>query len=585
MSQPPDQEPGTEDEVEPDSPAESSPVPESEPQGLPSLQESTEQRTHQVGRNSTIMAMGSAGSRVLGFVRTALFALIVRSSIAADAFNVANTLPTQIYILISSGLLSAILIPQITKAMRRKDHGQDFVDRLLTLAMLILVAATVVFTALVPVLVRLLSSGSQLDASHNQAALQLAVLFGYWCMPQLLFYGLYTVLGQVLNARGRFGAYAWAPAWANVIQIIGLLVFWWLWGYQPDPAQWSTAMVVVLGGSTTLGIAVQGISLVPALRREGFRFHPRFGWRGYGFGEISRMAAWTFAAVGLSQAGGFVNTWAMMAIRNGAPDVAGPQAQAYAYALFILPHSMVTVSVVTALFPALSNAWQKADLPDLRRLMRQGLTMPATLVIPSSIALIALGVPIVRTLFMALSIREARDVALILAAYSLGILPFGITALKQRYCFAREDGWLNLWLVIVLTGVQMSAAVLTVFWVPARYGVAMIGFGHTLGSAVSAAIFLVVARSQLGGLGLRGVALSWARVTAISLVAGVAGWAVVQGMDAVSTTRPFQLITLSVSGAVFVLVFWILARLARITEVTAMVDGVVQKLGRRLRGR
>lgn len=536
-----------------------------------------DERTSHVARNSSVMFMGSLGSRALGFVRTALFALCVSASLAGDAFQVANTLPTQIYVLISSGLLTAVLIPQITKAMKRADGGKDFVDRLITLSLLILGGATVLFTLLVPALITLLSSGTEITRPQNQAALQLAILFGYWCMPQLLFYGIYAVLGQVLNARGKFGAYAWAPAWANVVQIIGLIAFYVMWGYQPNPGTWSPAMVAVLGGSTTLGIAIQGLCLVPALRKDGFSYTPRFGWRGYGFGAVSRMAAWTFAAVGISQVGGFVSTWAMLGARSGAPDVAGPTAQQYAYTLFILPHSLITVSIVTALFPALSRAWQDADVAGLRKLLRQGLAMPAVTVIPASIALCTIGVPVVRTLFMALSIREARDVAVVLAAYSVGTLAFGITALKQRYCFAREDGALNFWLVALLTVIQMGFSVLAVYVVPPRFGVATVGLGHSVGSVVSAIVFLLIATRQLGGLGMSSVVRLWLRLTLASVLAGGIGWATVWAMDQISVARLFQPLTLMASGLAFCLVFWVAARVLRITEVDDLFNGLVRR--------
>lgn len=245
------------------------------------------------------MALGTLGSRVLGFIRTAMLTAVIGGALAADSFTVANSLPTQVYVLINGGLLSALIVPQITKAMARQDGSQDFTDRLLTLAFLVLAGVTAICLPAAPWIIDLLSANKSPDF------LSLTTALAYICMPQVFFYGLYSVLGQVLNAYGRFSAYAWAPAWANVIQIAGLAYFIREWGQQPTLTTWTPTMVWVLAGTTTLGIVVQGLCLIVPLMRSGFRYRPRFGWRGYGFGDLSRMAGWTIAALTVSQLGGW----------------------------------------------------------------------------------------------------------------------------------------------------------------------------------------------------------------------------------------------------------------------------------------
>ena len=175
-----------------------------------------------VARNSTIMAIGTLGSRVLGFVRAALLTGVVGGAVALDSFTIANSLPTQLYVLINGGLISALLIPQLTKAMMRKDGGQDFSDRLINLCLLVLGGATLLSLAATPWIIGALTK----DGAGGDF-MSLTTTMAYLCLPQLFFYGLYSVLGQVLNARGNFLAYAWAPAWANVIQIVGLA--WFIW--------------------------------------------------------------------------------------------------------------------------------------------------------------------------------------------------------------------------------------------------------------------------------------------------------------------------------------------------------------------
>ena len=183
------------------------------------------------------MFSGTLVSRILGQVRLIVIVAALGTTAQADAFMVANTLPNTIYNLIAGGVLNAILVPQIVRAMKR-DDGDEYTDRLLTVAGVLLLGATVVLTAGASLLVTLYAS---------QMAPQwyaLAVAFAFWCIPQVFFYGLYTLLGNVLNARGSFGPYMWAPVVNNIVAIAGLLGYIWLFGTAAsgsgsDPADWT----------------------------------------------------------------------------------------------------------------------------------------------------------------------------------------------------------------------------------------------------------------------------------------------------------------------------------------------------------
>lgn len=529
-------------------------------------------------RNSSVMAMGTLGSRVLGFVRTAIFMMIAQTTVAADAFTTANNLPSSIYAVIATGVVSGILVPQITKAMKRQDGGEDFVNRLLTLSLLVVAGSAIVCTVGTPLITDLVVSSK---ANLNVPGfLHLTILLGYWCMPQVFFYGLYTVLGQVLNARGYFSAFAWAPAIANVVQIIGLIAFWVMWGSQPTPSLWTMPMIIMLGGSTTLGIAIQGIYLVWPLYRDGFRFHLRFGWRGYGFGEVSRMTFWTSVAVVASFIEGLVITWAANATRAGADEYAGNATQQNAYSLAIIPHSMVMVSVATVLFPALAKAWDDRNRGKVRSLVRQGLITPSLLIIPASVAMIAIGMPMIHTLYFPLNSVESVNVWWVLSAYSIGTWAYAITALKQRYYFAKQDGWTNFMLVLVMLSVELTVVLVAVWFLPGEYGVVAIALGRTAGSFASAGIFLRMVRREVGDFGLPGIAGLWLRTTAASAVAGVAAWGVSVAVGRISQRHMFAIVDLGVSAIVFVIVLLVMAAVMRITEITKFARQVLRRIER-----
>src|SRR5665647_971948 len=252
-----------------------------------------------LGRNAAVMAAGTAVSRVLGVVRSSLLvAVIATNSFPGNSFNLANTLPNVIYMLIAGGVLNAVLVPQVVRAYRSAD-GQQYVDRLLTLSGALLLGITAVLTVAAQLVVWLYNAQGDIRT--------LATLFAFWCIPQVFFYGVYTLLGQVLHARGNFGPYMWAPVFNNIVAIAGLLAFMSAFGKYTeggpadDLAAWDSGRVTLLAGSATLGVVVQALVLLIPLYRSGFRYRPRWDWRGAGLGTAGRVAGWAFAALVVGQ--------------------------------------------------------------------------------------------------------------------------------------------------------------------------------------------------------------------------------------------------------------------------------------------
>ena len=528
-----------------------------------------------LARSSAIMAAGSMVSRVLGLVRTALLTAVVGVSLANDAFAVANSLPNYVFMLLSAGLLNAVLIPQITKAMRRDDEGRDFIDRLVTVSLALVVGVALLATVVAPWLVR---GTSDLSGSSYH----LAVLFAYICLPQIAFYGLYAVLGQVLNARNQFAAFMWSPVLANLVQIAGLVYFLARWHAQPDPGTWTQTMVWVLAGSTTVGIILQGLFLVVPLWRGGFRWRPRWDLRGSGLHAASRMAAWSFVALLVSISGGLVIQKVLTAVRErpGNEHVVSVAGQQLAFLIFMIPHAFITTSILTALFPRMSRAVHDGDEEGLRTLVRRGMAMPAVAVIPASIALAVLAVPVIRLLF-SMRPKDSLVVGEALAIMAVGTLAFGLTTLQQRYCFAREQGWLNLWMQLLVTGGQVAAGLVALVAAP-QHAVLWAAAGQTVGNTVAAVAYLAVARRQLGDYGLGGVVRLWARLGIASVLAAAASGWIAWGLGHLGTTRLVQLVVLVIAGSIFLAVFWVVAQLLRITEVDDFLAPIVRRIpGRR----
>ena len=116
---------------------------------------------HSVARNSLIMSLGTLVSRILGLVRSpiALGAIIGITSLSANSFDVANKLPTLIYMVVAGGLVDAVLVPAIVRATKESDDdGQAFINKLITISIVILGVITLALTIASPFIVKILLS-------------------------------------------------------------------------------------------------------------------------------------------------------------------------------------------------------------------------------------------------------------------------------------------------------------------------------------------------------------------------------------------------------------------------------------------
>lgn len=416
-----------------------------------------------IGKASLFLASGTLVSRILGFVKAIVLAgtIGVVSSVSGDAFAVANGLPNTVYVIVAGGVLSAVLVPQIVRASAHADGGSGYINKLLTLAMVILLGATVVATALAPLL-------TTLYAGTNKTMLPLAIAFAWWCMPQIFFYGLYTLLGEVLNARRSFGPFTWVPVLNNVVAIAGLLVFGLIYGFDPDGqrevADWTSGMVALLAGSATLGIAVQALVLFWFWRRVGLRFRPDFAWRGAGLRAAGKLAGWTFGMLLLTTFAGIVQSRVLSIASGYGASVAAVDT---AWLVFMLPHSVITVSIATAYFTRMSEHAARDDLGEVRSDLSSAIR--GVLVI---LMLAAAGLMVVAYPFGAVfqtGLAAASAIGNILIAFALGLVPFSLLFVVQRTFYALNDTrtpfFFTLFQVVVFTIAAFTCLILPLPWI------------------------------------------------------------------------------------------------------------------------
>lgn len=527
------------------------------------------------GRSSAAMAVATAVSRALGFVRTAVWAWALGLNIVGTTYLVANTVPNIVYILLAGGMLNAVFVPQLVRAAQRdKSFERAYTDRLLTLVGVGLTLITVAALAAAPLLIR-----AYAGINWSSADEALAVAFALWFLPQIFFYGVYTMLGQVLNARGKFSAMAWAPVVNNVVSIavgVGFVVFGTVdTGNGPDAtSSLATLEIAFLGAGTTLGVAAQALVLVAALRKAGFGYRPRFDFRGHGLGRAGRLAGWTLLFVAVNQVAFWVvtkvATTAGKAAEGSAP-AAGLPSYTYAYALFLLPHAIVTVSLTTALLPRMSAAAAERRLADLRSDVSSSLRMSAVATIPAAALFLALGPLLTRVMLFGSPGADARYVGLVLMAFAPGLLVFSAQYVLLRTFYALEDTRTPFQVQCVITAVNIATVLAAYAWLPTRWVVVGMAGAYSVSYLVGLAVSFAVLRRYISGVDGRRVAATWSRLALATALPAVAAFFVARALTELLGNGVWQsLVALAVAGPLMVLGFLGCAALLRVDEVKSL---------------
>ncbi|MGA0113147.1 MAG: murein biosynthesis integral membrane protein MurJ, partial [Candidatus Nanopelagicaceae bacterium] len=388
-------------------------------------------------RSSSVMGLGTIISRITGLIRNLLLVAVLGTGILGDAYNVANTTPNILYNLLIGGALSAVFVPQIVKSFRDGDGGSAYVSRLVSLLASALLMITVLAMVIAPLFISLYAP------TFTGRSRDVTIAFALYCLPQILFYGLFGVLGQVANAKERFGPMMWAPI-ANNLVVIALFSYFLSVTDEISLQTITDSQIRVLGIGTTLGIALQSFILIPTIKSSGLKLRFRADWRGVGLDKALKLASWMFIFVLISQLGflATVNIATRAAIAADAVGVeygVGYTPYANAYLILLLPHSIVTISVVTALLPKLSELVIDKKIDELKTKVNTALRLVGIVTVPASLFFLLFGERVAEALFFGIPELDAIYIGRVLSSMSLGLIPLSINLVLIRGLNAFEN--------------------------------------------------------------------------------------------------------------------------------------------------
>lgn len=513
-------------------------------------------------RASAIIASGTAASRVTGLVRNIVLVALIGSnrSEVADAFDIANNLPNTIFELISVGLFSALIVPQVVKARSDSDGGNGHLSKLYTLAVSILLVATAVATAAAPWLVSL-----QIQSS-NTKQLALATAFAYWCLPQIFFYGLYALIGETFNGRRLFGPATWSPVVNNVISIAGFVALGVVFGHNlSNVEQWTPTMVSWLGGLATAGIAAQTAVLLLFWHKTQLALRIDFKWRGAGLRTVGHAVTWTLLMALTSIVTGYFQSWIANIASGDGPAVA---VMNNAWLVFIFPYSLIVYSIGTPYFVRIAESATRGDDHAVRADVSQSIRLLGFFVVGAGAALAAAAIPVSR--IFTNSASDAVEAATVLSGYLVGLLPLAMLFILHRTFFAYGDTRTPFFYNLVQCILVAAATVLA--WQSLSAGIldvtalaATLALGQSIAGFVQTGMAAALLRRRLGHLHARRWLTSIIRYViaavpavaggrfSFALIGGAHGWATTSIVAAIFSSLLVGIVTVVIYLAALVL--------------------------------
>ena len=523
-----------------------------------------------VVRAGALMAIATVVSRVTGLLSKIAILAILSVGVNSTAYTVANTLPNIVFELLIGGVLTSVAIPLLTRAQRSDaDGGLEYTQRLLTIAVVGLLVATVVAVFCAPLLARLYIPPGQ---AGNSDLTELTTRLGRFLLPQMFFYGIAALFGAILNTKERFAANAWAPVLNNIV-VIGVAVVLWVGKFQPGTM--STAELLILGIGTTLGIVLQAVVMIPSLLRSGFRFRWRWGWDKR-LTEAGGLVGWAVVYVLISQVGVVVTT--NVAAKHSA---GGPTTFSYASLLFQMPYGILGVAVLTAIMPRLARHAAAGQMEDVKDDVSLANRLSAVALFPVSAAFIVVGSGLAVALFnwKHVTLGEAQQIGLTISGMAIGLVTLAMTLVQMRVFYAVKDGRTPTLINGIMVAVRVPLLLATVLLKPS-WVIPGLAVATALSYVVGAVVGEFWLRARFGRMGSTRTLTTIGKMLLASSVGGAAAYLAADRTVGITPTDVGDAIAiLLVGGIVGLLVVAVMTSLLRVEELVPVRRRVLGMLG------
>lgn len=508
-----------------------------------------------VGKAAVIILAATVVGRVFGLGRDMAVAHFFGANATTDAFFLAYKIPYLLSLTVG-GALTATFIPVFTQRMvtGRGDEGWKLTVSMINTVALVLAGLTAALVVLAPWVVPLFGPGLE------PPTVGLAVSLFRILMPGVVFAGLAGLATGVLNSLKGFSVPAFSASVGAVVTIIFMAAFSSRWG------------VTSLAVGTTAGAAATFLVLVPQLRSKGLRYTPRIDWRLPGMSQVALMVWPVLIGSAVGKVSIFVDQVLGSFLEKGSISALN-----YSEKLFQLPLGLFVAGITIPIFPLLSEH-VAARRPDrVNATLAFALRLIAFVIVPASVGLIVLRVPIVALLFQngdKFTADDTARTAWALLMYSIGLYSYAGRDTLTRVFYAYHDTRTPVTISVIAVGINIAFSYVLMQYM----GVGGLALGTTIALTVNYVVLAELMRRRLGFAGFGGVARSLARVVGASAVMGVVVWAidlVLAGtLGAGTLGMGLRVLCGVVGGAVAYLAVAAVGRLPELREVLDMLKSM-----------
>jgi putative peptidoglycan lipid II flippase len=493
--------------------------------------------TEQSERESTakgafMVGAGILISRIIGVIRQRVWGYYFGTSLAADAFSAAFRIPNFLQNVFGEGALSASFIPVYAKLLAQKDDKEASRVACAVLTVLALVTSIIVLLGVLvtPYIVSIVAIG--FVGERRDLTIRLVQIFfpgagllvmSAWCLG-------------VLNSHRKFLLSYTAPVAWNLAIITTLIVFGRHSG-QLDQVQlgaFQFRLAILTAWGSVIGSALQFLVQLPTVLWLLRGLRPVFDFADENVRTVIRNFFPVFMSRGVVQISAFVDA----SLASLVPYIGSVSGLNYAQSLYTLPVSLFGMSVSAAELPAMSSALGTSDeiAQQLRRRLDGGLRRIAFFIVPSSMAMLALGDVMTAALYQTGRFKQADSTFVwgILAGSTIGLLASTLGRLYASTYYALHDTRTPLLYAVIrvtlttVLGYLFAIPLPPLLGIEPKWGVA----GLTASAGIAGWVEFVLLRRSLNrrigktGLPLGFVAKLW---LAAAVGAGV-GWAIKLGI-------------------------------------------------------
>jgi putative peptidoglycan lipid II flippase len=523
--------------------------------------------TRRLARFAGVIGAATMTSRILGLVRDQALAFHFGAGDAMDAFNVAFRVPNLLRDLFAEGAMSAAFIPSFTRALV---GSRENAWRLASLVITTLLVATGVVVLLGLIFAEPLVDLMAGDYRATPGKFELTVHLARLLLPFLAFVAVAAVLMGMLNALGYFFVPAASPAMFNVASIACVM------GLAPIAPAFGQPAIMAAAAGALLGGLLQGAIQWPPLRREGFRFRPRFDFSDPQLRAVLVLMGPGTLGLAAVQINLVVNT--ILAAGEGAGAVSW---LAYAFRIMYLPIGLFGVSIATAAAPSIARHAAADAADQVRRTVSSGLRMMLMLNVPAALGLAALATPICSLLFergqFTSADTQATSAALI--AYAPGLLGYSAVKIIAPTFYALQDSRTPVAISVVTVAVNIALNIALV----RVLGYQGLALGVALTSLLNGGLLVWRLSRRLGGLDGRRIAVAFVKILAASLIMAAAAGAVERSLHLAvpGAGTAVQALRVGTATAAGLATLALAARALRIAEFDGAVQAILGRLRRR----